>query len=276
MQSHHRIRKEIITFLVITFALSAVFYAIIILSGSIGAYGGLLALGLMWCPGFAALITRLVYYKSLRGMGWGPGKVRYLLVSYALPVIYSSIVYALTWLLGLGRVAEAAFANPVDLAIGILLAATLGVLGSCVSALGEEIGWRGLLVPQLAKLTTFTKTTLITGAIWVVWHVPLILFADYNTGGVPIWYSLLCFTILVMGINVAYAWLRLKSGSLWTAVLLHAVHNHYIQSLFDPLTEDTGITAYIIGEFGIGLAIAGAIVGIIFWMLRTKLSDEVT
>jgi len=148
-----------------------------------------------------------------------------------------------------------------------------GTLGSSISALGEEIGWRGFLVPRLARLTTFSKTSLISGGIWALWHYPLILFADYNASGVPLWYSLICFTIMIMGISFAFSWLRLKSGSLWTAMFIHANHNLYIQQLCDPFTVDTGITEFIIGEFGIALAVVSLVIALAFWRVRSQLPN---
>jgi uncharacterized protein len=74
----------------------------------------------------------------------------------------------------------------------------------------------------------------------------------------------------LIGVSFVYSWLRLKSGSLYPAVLLHATHNLFIQGLFDPLTIDTGTTKYIIGEFGAGLAVTGMITGVIFWWLYTR------
>jgi uncharacterized protein len=50
-------------------------------------------------------------------------------------------------------------------------------------------------------------------------------------------------------------YLRLRSGSLWPCVLLHATHNTFIQSLFDPLTANVGCAKYISTEFGAGLAV---------------------
>jgi membrane protease YdiL (CAAX protease family) len=76
---------------------------------------------------------------------------------------------------------------------------------------------------------------------------------------------------MVVGISFIYAWMRLKSGSVWTGMLLHASHNLWVQSIFDPLTTDTGRTKYVIGEFGIGLAIAGAVSGYVFWRRRGEL-----
>ena len=120
-----------------------------------------------------------------------------------------------------------------------VVVATFGLVISCLSALGEEIGWRGFLVPELAKNFSFTKTALISGGIWALWHYPLILFANYNNSSAPAWFGLFCFTVMVLGISFAFAWLRLKSGSLWTGVIFHASHNLFIQNFFTPLTGAT-------------------------------------
>ena len=84
---------------------------------------------------------------------------------------------------------------------------------------------------------------------------PLLLAADYNAG-TPWWYGLACFTLLVVGISFLFAWLRLASGSVWPAMLLHGSHNLWIQGFFDRLTADTGPTEWWSGEFGAGLALA--------------------
>ena len=73
---------------------------------------------------------------------------------------------------------------------------------------------------------------------------------------------------MVVGISFLYAWMRLKSGSLWTGVFLHASHNLWGQGIFDPLTTDTGKTRFVIGEFGIGLALAGVAVAFLTWQRR--------
>jgi membrane protease YdiL (CAAX protease family) len=142
---------------------------------------------------------------------------------------------------------------------------------SCATALGEEIGWRGFLVPQLAKVTSFTNVSLLSGLVWSAWHYPILLFADYNSG-TPAWFGLTCFTVMVVGISFVFAWMRLKSGSLWTGMFLHASHNLWIQGIFDPLTTDTGKTRFVIGEFGIGLAGAAVVVAFVTWQRRGEVS----
>jgi membrane protease YdiL (CAAX protease family) len=58
--------------------------------------------------------------------------------------------------------------------------------------------------------------------------------------------------IIVFGVGFLLTWLRLKSGSLWSGVILHASSNHFIQQFFDLMTAYTGDTKYVLGEFGIG------------------------
>ena len=125
-------------------------------------------------------------------------------------------------------------------------------------------------MPELARVTTFTRTALIAGAAWAAYHYPLILFANYNSS-TPTWFALIVFTWMVVASSFVYAWLRLKSGSVWTGVILHASHNLFIQEIFDPLTTDTGFTKYVTTEFGVGLALGYTVLAIYFWRRRGEL-----
>ncbi len=281
----NKAEKKIAVFLGITLTVSCLFYYLIIQSGTLMAAGGLYVLLLMWTPGAAGIITQLLFEHSLKGMGWKPGKFKYLALAYIVPVIYCVVVYGFTWISGLGTFPSAEFLS--DLAAsypglsgtqGLLIFAaimsTLGVLSSMLSALGEEIGWRGLLVPEMAKIMPYTRVSLISGAIWALWHMPLIFFADYKLPGVPVWYGAAMFLIMVIGISFVFAWLRLKSGSLWTAAILHASHNLFVQAVFTPVTGQNAVTPYIIDEFGCGLAIAIGIAAFLFWRKRNELPVE--
>lgn len=260
-------RRTVWTYLVLTVAFSSIFWGLIISAGTLGVRGGLYVYLLMWSPGVAALVTRLFYQRNVRGEGWGWGGTRWQLFGYFLPIAYATVAYGTVWLAGLGGIGT--FKNSLPMFI------IAGSIQSCLSALGEELGWRGLLVPELAKLTTYTRTSLISGSIWALWHAPLILFADYNSG-TPKAFALLCFFVMVVGISFAFAWLRLRSGSVWTAMLLHGSHNLWIQSFFDRVTVNTGRTAWFTTEFGAALAIVSVVVAYLFWRQRNSLSSAVT
>jgi membrane protease YdiL (CAAX protease family) len=270
-------RTDIAVFLVLTFGLSAAAGAPIIAAGSLDAGGGLyIALG-MWCPALAAIATRLLFQRTLRGFGWRLGSRRALLLAYVTPLALGALVYGFAWSTGLGRFAPAEMAARLAARLGLggepgvaflpvwlVVTGTLLVALAMATALGEELGWRGFLVPELARSTGFHRAALLSGMIWAAWHSPLLLFADYHAG-TPAWYGLACFSVLVVAASVLYAWLRLRSGSVWPAVLLHASHNAFLQNFFDPVTASTGPTPYLTTEFGLGLAVVWVAVAAWCW-----------
>ena len=263
--SSSQARAELTTFLCLTFALSAVFWWLIVAAGGLGARGGLYVFALMWSPGVSALVTRLIFQHNLRGEGWTWRRTttRWAVLAYLLPLGYATLAYGLVWLTGLGGVDFGRF----RVSVAYFLA--YGSLASLLSATGEELGWRGFLVPTLARTMSFGRTAVISGAIWAAWHVPLIVFADYN-GGTPAWYSVLCFVVMVVSLGVPFAWLRLRSGSVWPAAILHASHNLFVQGFFDRVTVDTGPTRWLTGEFGAALALAIVGTAWLFWRARTS------
>lgn len=263
-------RRAITMYLALTLGLSAVFWTLIIRAGTLEVKGGLYVALLMWCPGVAGLVTQLICHGTLRGLGWGWGSTKDQLTSYLLPVLYGGLVYGVVWATGLGFFDEAQLpaGGPVRF---LAIVGTAGFLQSLIFATGEEIGWRGFLVPHLSRVTNFRNTALISGAIWSVWHWPVLLFADYNAG-TNAWFALACFNVMVIAISFVLAWLRLHSGSLWTGAILHGSHNLWIQSVFDRVTGDTGPTEWIIGEFGVGLAVALTLFGWLAWRKRHEVT----
>jgi membrane protease YdiL (CAAX protease family) len=252
-------RNSLFVFLALTFALSAVFYARLFA----GAPLQRIAPPLMWMPGLAAVVTQFAFHRTLAGMGWRPGSARYLALAVLLPLAYCLAIYVPVWLTGLG-----AFKSGYLERLAPMLPVVM--LSSLVTALGEEIGWRGFLAPTLYRTRGFAWAGIGTGIIWGLWHVPLIVGGTYNAG-TPAWFAVPCFLVSVIGMSTMLAWLRLRSGSLWTAALYHASHNVIIQVVFDGSTIDTGPTKWLTTEFGIGLTIASIVMGMYFWRRRGEL-----
>lgn len=277
--------RKIATFLVLTFLFTFFFQTLISLFKPESAKDTYI-LGIVWSPAFAAIATSFLYRKDLAEFGWNWGKPRYIGLSYTIPFLYVLISYLVVWSSGLGvffnpesmqEVAKnygwEALPNNVIVLLYLLFSTTLGMIKACPYALGEEIGWRGFLVPELAKTTNFFNTALISGIAWAVWHYPTIIFGGYNNGkSIP--YSLFCFTLAVIAISFPMAWLRLKSGSLWTGMIFHASDNLFLEDVFSNLTKDAGITNYLVGEFGIFIGIACLIPAWIFWQRRYELPNN--
>ena len=143
-------------------------------------------------------------------------------------------------------------------------------MGAILSAAGEEIGWRGLLVPLLHRRYGFGTAVLVSGLIWAGWHYPLMLTVRYSANGIPAWYALIVFTCGVVGFSVFLGWLRLRSNSLWPAALAHASFNLALD-MADGMTATNPIRGYLLGESGILLAGMMIVVGLVFWLLRHRL-----
>jgi CAAX protease family protein len=274
--------QQVIIYLLLVFAFSSVFYFLVLRGRSLGAGAGLYVFGIMWCPALAGMTTLKLNGRNLAELGWNWPEKKYAIQSWLIPLLYATIAYAIVWGGRLGGFPNGEFmdllvqrmglrASPiVSTLVYILLAGSFGVVKSMASALGEEIGWRGFLVPELFKNIGFTGTALISGVVWSCWHFPLLIWSDYNSG-TPTWYGLTCFTVMVVSISFIFAWMRLKSGSLWTGALLHASHNLYIQGIFTPLTRNTGKTAWFIDEFGAVVPLITVGFAIYFWRRRNEL-----
>ncbi|PYX99434.1 MAG: CPBP family intramembrane metalloprotease domain-containing protein [Acidobacteria bacterium] len=275
-------RKALSVYLVLTLAISAIFWTLIIWSKHLSAGFGYV-FGLMWSPGAAALLTCRILTRDVRSLGWTWPQRKYVVLSYVIPLAYAAVAYGTVWITRQGgfnsdfvtrlvsRFGLSGMPPAGVLVLYLVLASTVGVIQSVSSALGEEIGWRGFLVPELAKVTSFTKVSLISGVIWAAWHTPILLFADYNAG-TNRWYGLACFSVMVISISFIFAWMRLASGSLWTGAILHASHNLFVQAVFDNFMRDTGRTLWLTTEFGAALALSAAGCALLFWTKRNQLS----
>ena len=264
---------RIATFVAATYGFSSIFMYMVISSGEI-TY--VTALGGMWSPFVGVLVTRLVFPDgrrrgSLAGLGWGWGKTRYQLWSVAVPFLYVFATYLVVWLAGIGRFTDASAGAVTEF---VLRGALSGLVVGSIFAFGEEVGWQGFLVPELSRVTSFTKTALLRGVIWSVWHFPLILGGVYGAQDTPAWYRLVCFTITMTGVSFAFAWLRLRSGSLWPGVFMHAMHNKFIQGTFPGVTEDGARISWFVDEMGALTAAAAIVVAVIFWRKRRELKPK--
>jgi membrane protease YdiL (CAAX protease family) len=262
--------KKIACFYILTILFSGIFGGFIMFAGKMNVGDLLFVTGAMWSPALAVFVTKKIFGESIRDLAWQWGENRYAWIGYFVPLLYALPVYVVVWLTGLGpfnwdtvqKIAgNYGWQNlplGLTLILFVLLTATVGLIAKLGRALGEEIGWRGFLVPELAKVLPFPMVGLVSGLMWAAYHYPVLLFADYNNG-VPKPYALICFTLMVIFGSIVMAWLVLRARSLWPAAILHASHNLFIQSIFTPLTGDTGQTKYIVDEFGIGLVITTAI-----------------
>ena len=103
--------------------------------------------------------------------------------------------------------------------------------------LGEELGWRGFLLPRLTRRTSLLNASLLIGPIWTFWHAPL-FYAPFGSliSGAPVTLtSVGMFLMLVTGLSVLIAWVWHHSGgSVLLSFLMHASVNINALTLFLP------------------------------------------
>jgi len=150
--------------------------------------------------------------------------------------------------------------NPwVIVALQTLQAMLLAPVLNALPTFGEEFGWRGYLQTKLMPLGG-RKATMLVGVIWGIWHWPLILMG-YNYGlayfGAP-FLGPLAMVWFTLSLSVIFAWLTIKAGSVWPAVIAHGAVNGIagIGMLFtkgnpDPLLGPTPVG--LIGGLGLTL-----------------------
>jgi len=274
---------RIVTFLVLASGLSAIFYVLIITGGE--GYAPWL-LPLMLSPGVSAILTKLIFDRSLKGLGWKPGPAKWLGLGYLLPILYGAVVYGIVWLVGLGGFTTEAIAGQMAelgmadapawqmVAVYMLLMGTIVYVRSgLLSSFGEELGWRGFLFPELHRMTSFTTASLISGVVWALFHLPVMLFSDYNSTA-PIAFQVVVFFISAIANTFVYNWLRAKSGSVWPAVLLHASHNVFVSNVYDPLMARYPLTDFFVTEFGAGLMVVSVLMALYVWAHRSELGPK--
>ena len=183
----------------------------------VGSFGPLLAAGIAaWIEGGRAGCGRWLKtaFRWRIHFGW------YLLGGLGLPMLVAALHVGLGVLLG-GTIRAPgdpdwqwrALFFPVSVIVNAVLS----------SAGGEEPGWRGFALPRLAQRTHPLAASVLMGALWGPWHLPLFFTALWQ-GREPAWLLFLYCIPLAIVAN----WLTFKARqSALPAMLLHAGGNGY-------------------------------------------------
>ncbi|NNJ10163.1 CPBP family intramembrane metalloprotease [Chloroflexales bacterium ZM16-3] len=244
-------RKGIVSFTLIAYGLAWLIVSPLWVSGQGLRHPLALPLmaGMMFSPSIAALIVTRFISRPAEGMrvalGLQLGKGRrwgwyWLFAWLAVPLIILASIFS-SAALGLIRLDLAGFSGyravleqagagaaleqlPIQALVLIQLATAFSIapLINAIPALGEELGWRGYLLPQLLPLGQW-PALLISGAIWGLWHAPVILLG-YNYPQHP-QLGVLLMVGFCMIWGVIFGWLRLSTGSVWPAMLAHGALN---------------------------------------------------
>lgn len=117
---------------------------------------------------------------------------------------------------------------PAAIGVGLLLAVVApSIVVNHIAAFGEEIGWRGFLLPLLVEGLGVRKAVLLDGILWGIAHAPLVCFGLNYTGdhpGAP-WTGILMMILFATSTGIFLSYLTLSSKSIFPACIAHGAIN---------------------------------------------------
>jgi uncharacterized protein len=238
-------RRSTAIFVIVTFVISWSYLWAIYKGIKVPAW--LFAPLLMWVPGTVSLVMRLLRREGFADAGFRRGNLRFWCWSYFGPLVAGAIVYLVAALFHVVQLTpylrQQSMFGPVPvrflwwnadasvpwlLGQRFLFCATFGIALGFIYGLGEEIGWRGYLLPRLLQ-SRVRFPILLSGLVWAAWHMPFVLLTFQHRPVVnAIIYALAC---VIFGVFIG--WLRLASGSVFIAAMAHAAYNTFFQDFFD-------------------------------------------
>ena len=255
-------RRGLLIYFAVLIPVSAILETIIIRvarGGQSLAHAEWLVFALMWTPAISSLVARAVLREGITDVSFrlgGPEALRTMVAAVVFPLVVGTIAYGTGWATGLVGYTSPPRGFMLNMGLAVAAGCTQGVL----SGAGEEIGWRGYMLTRLIDAGV-PQPLLASGIIWALWHFPLILSGVYAAGQNPA-LSAAIFLVDVIGIAYVIGILRLRSGSVWPAALLHGAWNGIIQVGFDRAATGSGATFWV-GEEGIFVAVVSLSIGLL-------------
>lgn len=243
------------------------FEALIIANGGVGVVGLPWLVALMCIPGAMSILARRMFRTGFADAGFRRGAARYYAYALAIPLLLALLVGTIASMLDIRHYAIAASGAWVGAASTALFVLVLGVAG----AVGEEIGWRGFLLPKLISAGA-KHPYLATGLVWAAWHLPLIAFGGFYRTDHPLRMTVV-YGVGIVAINFLVCELRMRSGSVWVAATIHAAHNFFFQFAVPVLLltrpgANAAAWDLLAGDTGLGVAALYALAYLAFARAR--------
>jgi len=224
--------KRSIQYIVVTLIVSWIVAGVAIFLGlriTNGLAYTVFAAAYMFLPAICAIVLQLIHReKPFTGLGISFRLNWWFLIAGIVPVIFVFITLGINILFPNVSFSDAyvrqitQYSPFVFVLIQLLNALLAGYTINAIFAFGEELGWRGYLLKALQD-KRFLPVSLIIGAVWGLWHFPLILlghnYPQHPVAGVGM---MVIFCILLTPMMI---YIVIKSRSMITAAIFHGVMN---------------------------------------------------
>ena len=267
--------------------------------GNAAAYQLLLAVS-MFCPLVSVLLVQKFWLHQPTGISWRPrlkGNGRYLLAAWfgpAMLTLLGAVLYFAVFPSRLdfsGSWLVAAYGGEMDAQtlrsqLGVstlsyllqngLFAVLLAPVINMFPALGEEVGWRGYMMPRLKERFGLLNGRLLGGVVWGIWHWPLMLLVGYEYGtnylGAPL-LGLVVWCVVCFALNTLLDILYEKTECIWVPAIAHGAFNA-IAALPQVLVTPADTYYNVLGPMPIGLIAALPMLAAAVWLTLREMKQE--
>jgi len=189
--------------------------------------GGILRIVGTFGPSVSAIIISLVSNKKETvGIMKSAVNVRIKAVDYLLIFLLLPAVTAISYLImRVSRLETPDFSYKV-LELPVVFLYIFALMGP----LGEELGWRGFLLPKLLRKQNTLTAGIVLGLIWTVWHLPLFFIngalqnSFVRTFGYTAAFIGYAYYTVLMSIFISIIFVRSR-GSTFAALIIHTMGN---------------------------------------------------
>jgi len=305
-------KKKVIKFVAIVYGIVWTLQIIgAILQDRMAGMKGIIAFrGSLVISMFIPMIVAFFLKADFKGMGWKPrlrGNIKWLILSLLLPSVCAILGWILFFIVfpdlfamdgsylikvyeSVGMNAEEAMSkmneSGMDMKTMFLLSVVMCIVEvpfiNMLTGIGEEVGWRGFLYPELMKNMSRVKAWLLGGIIWAAFHFPAMIFGGYEYGknyiGAPV-LGLVTFSIACIALGMMHEIIYDKTKCIWYPALFHGAING-VTTLYVMLLDGNQIEKidklFVFGPFSLGLisVIPFVVAAIIMGVLALKKDNE--
>ncbi len=240
--------RRVLIFTGITYAIDWGLVGVLLMAGVkfTGAAATVIGTVYMIVPAIVVIVLARKWQVGLGTYGLRVPRRAELLLAPIVPMVITALTVVAAVVLGFGdldltgraliermqaqgqdQLAELAASQLEHLPINVIVLAFLSapVMGFTINGLfglGEELGWRGLLQRELAPLG-FARAGALIGAIWGLWHAPLILLG-HNFPAHPR-LGVLVMIAACIPLGIVFSWLALRAQTVIAAAVAHGTFN---------------------------------------------------
>jgi len=230
---------------------------------------------IMFIPAIVGITINSIRYKSIK-LVFSPITTRIniksILFSLLYPVLFIGLVAILVSLTGIAKFNSDKLSSLTSFpSIGVIISGFLLIFG-------EEYGWRGFLLKELATAKGKIYSAIVVGIVWALWHGP----AVYNLANQANMENPLLIAIIQMGavfvFSIPFAYSYFLTNNIFPPMLFHFVWNFYNPIVLGNIYRNQpgiieGNMIYINGE-----GLAGIVLGLLFiiWYIYHSKKNSIT